>query len=267
MPTSGTVDLIPHFAEVVPLWTICHLLGLPVEDAHRFAAWAKLFARLLDGPRSSRDRRRSDAAVAQMTAYFRQRIGSGPTAERTLIDELVRRCPAELSERDVVATCEMLLLGGFATTVNLIGNSLFRVLSAGGSLSPPDHLPSVVEESLRYDSPVQYTVRVAKRDAELAGQLVAARTPIIVLLAGANRDPQVFAEPDRFLPGRPNAHQHLAFGAGPHYCIGASMSSREVSLALRQLFQRYPNMRLAGSQERLNSRVLRGFSRLDVTLA
>ncbi|WP_370942325.1 cytochrome P450 [Amycolatopsis sp. cg5] len=263
-PAGEPIDLIARFAETIPLWTTCRILGLPVEDAPRFASWARLFARLLDGPRSVRDCRLSDAAVAEMSDYFRARIEAPHPSRAALIDDLARRCPVDLDVKDAIATCEMLLLGGFATTVNLMGNTLHTLLRDPGLRpSSGDYLP-IVEESLRFDSPVQYTVRVAKVDTEVAGQLITARTPVVVLLAAANRDPDVFAHPDVFTPGRANARSHLAFGAGIHFCLGSALSLHEVTVAVRRLFDRYPDLVLAGKPQRLRSRVLRGFSRLPV---
>jgi cytochrome P450 len=158
---------------------------------------------------------------------------------------------------------------GFETTVNLIGNAVevldrhpdqLRTLQAD-----PDGWANAVEEVLRYESPVQMTMRVAHRDVEVAGTEVPAGTAILAMLGGANRDPAVFDEPARFDVTRPNAHDHVAFSAGVHYCVGASLARLEAAVALRLLYERFPDLRLAGRSERRDTRILRGYERLPVT--
>ena len=127
--------------------------------------------------------------------------------------------------------------------------------------------PNAVEEVLRYDSPVQVTVRVAAQDTEIAGTPFPAGRAMLLLLGAANRDPAVFADPERFDVTRPDARLHLAFSAGIHYCLGAQLARLEASIALRTLFERYPDLALDGAAVRRETRVLRGYRRLPVTAA
>jgi len=131
-------------------------------------------------------------------------------------------------------------------------------------LAEPERWPDVVEEVLRYDSPVQLTMRSALRDTVVAGTPVKAGTAMLVLLGAANRDPRVFAEPARFDITRPNADQHLAFSAGVHFCLGASLARLEAATALRALYRRFPDLALAGTPERRATRVLRGYEHVPV---
>ena len=120
---------------------------------------------------------------------------------------------------------------------------------------------------LRFDSPVQRTGRIAHRDTEVAGEQVAAGRPVITLLGGANRDPEVFDEPQRFDVGRPNAGEHVAFSSGIHYCLGAGLARMEGEVGLRALFDRFPDLALAGTPHRRATRVLRGYETMPVRLA
>src|SRR5690606_27919242 len=125
---------------------------------------------------------------------------------------------------------------------------------------------AVIEESLRYDTPVQYVVRVAKTDTRLADRAITAGTPIVALLAAANRDPEIFTDPHVFDPRRREPHRHLTFGAGIHFCIGAALARAEAAIAVRRFFERFPDARIAGKTEPLQSRALHGLRGLPVVL-
>ena len=130
----------------------------------------------------------------------------------------------------------------------------------------PGRWTNAVEEVLRFDSPVQRTGRVAQRDTVLAGEPVPAGRLVMVQLGGANRDPAVFEEPHRFDITRGNADNHIAFSSGPHYCIGAGLARLEGEVGLRALFDRFPDLTLAGTPHRRPTRVLRGFDSIPVRL-
>jgi cytochrome P450 len=118
---------------------------------------------------------------------------------------------------------------------------------------------------LRYDSPVQMTLRSAYADVDVGGHTVAKGEPIVVFLGGANRDPDVFADPHRFDVTRENAHEHLAFSSGIHYCLGAGLARLEGAVAVRTLYERFPALRIAGLPVRRSTRVLRGYESIPVT--
>jgi cytochrome P450 len=130
----------------------------------------------------------------------------------------------------------------------------------------PDLWPNAVEEILRLDSPVQLTARVALRDVEVAGMTVGKGELVVIYLAAANRDPSVFTDPNRFDIERPNAGRHLAFSGGRHFCLGAALARAEGEVGLRTFFDRFPQARAAGAGSRRDTRVLRGWSTLPVTL-
>jgi cytochrome P450 len=126
--------------------------------------------------------------------------------------------------------------------------------------------PTAVEEILRLDSPVQLSARIAAKDADVAGTRVKSGEGIIVYLAGANRDPKVFHDPHRFDLERDNAGKHLSFSGGRHFCLGAALARTEGEVGLRTFFERFPDARLAGTGSRRDTRVLRGWSSLPITL-
>jgi cytochrome P450 len=177
---------------------------------------------------------------------------------------------ARLSDRELQATAGLVLAAGFETTVNLLGNGIRMLLDTPEHLEAlanrPEMWPNAVEEILRLDSPVQMSARFAGRDATVAGTPVQRGELVIVHLAGANRDPKVFADPHRFDIERDNAGKHLSFSAGRHFCLGAALARAEGEVGLRTFFERYPDARLAGEGSRRDTRVLRGWSTLPITL-
>ncbi len=129
----------------------------------------------------------------------------------------------------------------------------------------PDLWPNAVDEVLRFHSPVQVTARFALRDVEVAGCTVPRNALVVTMLGGANRDPEAFADPDRFDVARENARDHHAFSGGRHFCLGAALARLEGEVGLRTLFERFPDMQLAPGARRTRTRVLRGWERLPVT--
>jgi P450-derived glycosyltransferase activator len=261
-------DLIGDFAVRVPIQVICDLLGVPDDEYPRFVRWGGVVALALDSTWTLSDYRRLRIALAEMSEFFtelvaerRKHPGDDVVSELATADD-------PLAVHDLLATVEILLVAGFETTVNLIGNGVLELLHNGAArewlLAHPDRADDVVEEVLRHDPPVQYTMRLAHEPLMLAGTQLATDTGVVVLLAGANRDPAVFTDPDRFDPTRPNNREHLAFSAGIHYCLGAGLARIEAAVALRALFERYPDLRVAGSVKRRRSRNIRGVRVLPV---
>jgi cytochrome P450 len=187
-----------------------------------------------------------------------------------LLSELVKinQDGDRLSDEELRVNTLLLLGAGFETTVNLIGNAVALLLEHRDQLealqADPSGWPNAVDEVLRYDSPVQVTVRVANRATEVAGEPVPAGRAFVLMLGAANRDPEVFSDPDRFDVTRPDARLHLAFSAGIHYCLGAQLARLEAAIALQTLFERFPDLALAGTPVRRGTRVLHGFEHLPV---
>ncbi|GGM56412.1 cytochrome P450 [Longimycelium tulufanense] len=271
LDTSRPIDLITEFAVRVPIQVICDLLGIAEPQHERFARWGQVLGRTLDGVRTVRELRWLQQTVAEMGTFFDELLAHKRQhpGDDVMSDLLAARVDgAPVGPADLVATTQLLLVAGFETTVNLIGNGVLTLLSHPREkqrfLANPDLADNVVEEVLRYESPVQFTMRVAKEDVTLAGTLLRRHTPVLLLLSGANRDPAVFADRNRFDIGRENARDHLSFSGGIHYCLGAGLARIEGAVALRALFQRFPALELAGAPRPRSSRLIHGVGSLPV---
>jgi cytochrome P450 len=176
-----------------------------------------------------------------------------------------------LTDVELRATALLVTGAGFETTVNLIGNGVMALLTNPDQLDvlrdDPSCWGNAADEVLRWDSPVQVTVRHAAEDTEVCGHRVPKGQFVTMMLGGANRDPSVFADPHRFDVRRENARDHLGFSAGIHFCLGASLARLEGAVALRKLFERFPDLALDGQPVRRPLRVLRGYEHLPVRLS
>ena len=264
-------DLVDRYAALLPVAVIADLLGVPEEQRGRVLELGNLAATTLEPALDYRRYRGAEVALREMHEMFAahvQRLRREP-GEDLLSQIITSESEDPLTDVELHQVGLLVLGAGFETTVNLIGNAVelldrhpeqLRALQA-----EPDGWANAVEEVLRHDSPVQMTMRVALRDVELAGVEVPAGTAILAMLGGANRDPAVFDEPGRFDVTRANAHDHVAFSAGVHYCVGASLARLEATVALRLLYERFPDLRVVGRPERRDTRILRGYERLPVT--
>ncbi|MER5884688.1 cytochrome P450 [Streptomyces sp. NPDC001941] len=271
---KGEADLIHDFAFPLPIYAICDLLGVPPEDQDDLRDWAGMMIRHGKGPRGGVAR-----SVKKIRGYLaelihRKRLDDGDD----LISGLIRASDhgEHLTEEEVVAMCFVLLFAGFETTINLIGNGTFQLLTHPGerqrlqdSLAAGETglLATGVEELLRYDGPVELaTWRYATEPLVLGGQRVAAGDPVLVVLAAADRDPERFGAPDVLdLSRRDN--QHLGYGHGIHYCVGAPLARLEGQTALARLLTRLPDLRLAADPSELRWRgglIMRGLRTLPV---
>ncbi|MEX0171687.1 cytochrome P450 family protein [Streptomyces sp. LMG1-1-1.1] len=270
----GSADLIHEFAFPLPIYAICDLLGVPPEDQDDFRDWAGMMIRHGGGPRGGVAR-----SVKKMRGYLaelihRKREESG----EDLISGLIKASDhgEHLTENEAAAMAFIILFAGFETTVNLIGNGVYQLLRHPGqreglqaSLAAGEQglLETGVEELLRFDGPVEMaTWRYATRALTIGGQEIPAGDPVLVVLAAANRDPARFAGPDVLdLTRRDN--QHLGYGHGIHYCLGAPLARLEGQTALATLLTRLPDLRLAVDPDELRWRgglIMRGLRTLPV---
>ncbi|MFD3746149.1 cytochrome P450 [Nocardia sp. NPDC058633] len=269
MPADGSVDLITDFAARVPIAIIADMLGFPPADREMFLRWGDMVTPLLDLGTSWRSYRAAMAAIESMNDYLADHIATLRRAPgEDILSTLVSS--GDLSLRELQAGASLLMGAGFETTVNLIGNAVAALSAHPDQLAlaqaDPERWPDVVEETLRFDPPVQTTARQTLADVELDGVRVRADSTIILSLAGANRDPAVFPDPHRFDIDRRNAKEHLAFSSGVHSCLGASLARMEAVHALRALYTRYPSLRLRGAPVRRNLFTLHGFEHMPVDL-
>jgi cytochrome P450 len=260
-------DLIGEFAARVPIKIICDLLGVPDAEHRRMTRWGTVLAASIDGMGSMAQVRELRSTLRELNDFLAARIAEHRAEPN---DDVIGRMLADgtMTEAELLATSGLLLAAGFETTVNLIGNGVLTLLAHPSArarlVDDPEATDGIVEEILRIDPPIQYTARLALEGASLAGRPVAAGTVVLLLTAAANRDPAVFPDPHRFDPDRPNAREHMTFSSGVHYCLGAGLARMEGGIALRALFRRFPDLRVAGTVQRRPSRVVRGPLRLPV---
>ena len=268
-PRDEPFDLVSTLAAPLPISVISELLAIPDVDTPRFAAWGRVVGAALDGVRSVRHAHALSRATADLRALFadlveRRRADPGDD----VISQLVHALDEEtLTLDELVSLAQLLLIAGFETTTNLVGNAV-RALHASGTwddlVADPGLAAGVVEETLRFDSPVQLTARFAHEDVEVGGRTLRRDTGVLVLLASAGRDPAAHADPDRFDPRREQTTAHLAFSGGAHYCLGASLARMEGEVALEMLAQRLPRLRPSGRFVPRVATVLRGPRRFPV---
>jgi cytochrome P450 len=267
------VDLMTEYASLLPATVIAEMLGAPVSMSRQFLAWGAEAARSLDAGLSFRDFRRSErgllALQTWMEGHFAHlRAEPGDNILSTLVH--AHDADGTLRQDELTSTAMLLLAAGFETTVNLIGNGTALLVEHPEQRErlrdEPALWPNAVDEVLRFDSPVQRTGRIAQRHTQVAGVPVPAGKPVMTLLGGANRDPAVFADPQRFDVGRSNAGDHLAFSSGIHYCLGAGLARMEGEVGLRALFGRFPDLAFAGTPRRRATRVLRGYDAMPARL-
>ena len=243
------IEIVGQLAYPLPVRIISELLGVPPGDHARFASWSASLARSLQ-PRFVADDgspptspspviAAAQHASLEFGAYFSELIAARRARPADdLLSELIRAEDdgQRLSEQEVISTCVLLLVAGHETTVSLISNAILALLRHPDQLAAlrtdPGLAAGAVEETLRYDAPVQFTGRVA-RGAMQVGSITAPDGAVLLLmLAATGRDPAVFADPDRFDIGR-RAAGHLAFAAGPHFCLGAPLARLEATIAVR----------------------------------
>ncbi|MDN5860026.1 MAG: cytochrome P450, partial [Pseudonocardia sp.] len=260
------VDLVADYASLLPATVIAEMLGAPLSKRRQFLAWGAGGALSLDAGLSYRDFVRSESDLQALGDWMR-----GHFAEirrdpgQNILSDLVTAHDegGKLTDDELASISILLLAAGFETTVNLIGNAVALLTDHPDQLallqSGTAQWSTAVDETLRLESPVQRTARIAHRDTEIAGERVRAGTIVVTVLAAANRDPKVFTDAARFDVRRENAGEHVAFSSGVHYCLGAGLARMEAEVGLRALFERFPGLTLAAAPHRRPTRTLRGF--------
>ncbi|MER7170820.1 cytochrome P450 family protein [Streptomyces mesophilus] len=277
---KGSADLIHEFAFPLPIYAICDLLGVPAEDQDDFRDWAGMMIRHGGGPRGgvARSVKKMRGYLAELIHRKRAELPEHPAPDEDLLSGLIRASDhgEHLTENEAAAMAFILLFAGFETTVNLIGNGTYQLLRhpeqrarLQEALAAGERglLETGVEELLRYDGPVELaTWRFATQHLTIGGQEIAVGDPVLVVLAAADRDPERFEQPDTLdLSRRDN--QHLGYGHGIHYCLGAPLARLEGQAALATLLTRLPDLRLAGEEGDLRWRgglIMRGLRALPV---
>jgi cytochrome P450 len=270
---GGNVDIVARYCSRLPVAVISDILGVPDRDRPRVLEFGELAAPSLDFGLTWRQHLRVQRGIAGFTAWLSEhldRLRRRPGDD--LLSQLIQASEdgAALNNDELIATAGLVLAAGFETTVNLLGNGIRLLLDTPDQLTKlrerPELWPNAVEEILRLESPVQMSARIARRDADVAGTRIHRADIVVICLAGANRDPNVFDDPHRFDVERPNAGKHLSFSSGRHFCLGAALARAEGEVGLRTFFERFPDVRPAGAGSRRATRVLRGWAELPVNL-
>ena len=243
------MELISQFSYPLPITVICDMLGIPPEDREQTRRWSEDLLSAQSPERMEEIGRNIGEFIAYLRDLFaRKRATPGDDLISQLLQ--VEVDGDRLTEDEVLAMVFILFVAGHITTVNLIANGVFALLTnpeqAAKLRSDPGLVTNAVEEILRYYGPAETTTaRFAREDVELGGQTIAKGDPLLVVLAAADRDPARFADPQSFDITRDDANRHIAFGKGVHACLGAPLARLEGQIALETLFRRYPDLRLA----------------------
>ena len=272
---GSPVDFMQQFAFALPVTVICELIGVPPSLRAEFRPLARALTLTLEPLVDEAGIAAADVAAIKLADMFAELVAERRREPQDdLLSAILLAADAEdgrISDNELLQNLILLLVAGFETTTNLLGNGVLVVLddpAAGAAVRAGAVTPEAfVEEVLRYDSPVQFTEdRRPTRDMEVGGLTVRPGEHLVVLIGAANRDPRRFVDPDRFWPERPDAGP-LSFGGGAHFCMGAALARLEGTVAFPRLFARFPGIALTGSPERRFGIVLRGFEHLPVTLA
>jgi cytochrome P450 len=267
----GRMDLIRDYALPLPTTIIAEMLGVPVEDRHKFHRWSSA---IVSSNPSGWQMLKAIPNVMAFLRYIRKLVQARRARPQDdLVSALVQVEEAgdQLSEDELVAMIFLLLVAGHETTVNLIGNGSLALLRNPDQMeklrNDPSLIKTAVEELLRYESPLETaTERYAREDVTVAGVTIPRGATVFAVIASANRDERQFPDPDALdLTREPN--RHLAFGQGIHYCLGAPLARLEGQIAINTLLRRAPELRLAVPPESLRWRrglVLRGLQALPV---
>lgn len=272
---AGSMDVIAEFAAPLPAIVTAEMLGVPTSDHEQLKHWSADFAEMLGNFQHNPNRvARVLRSLEEMTEYFRSLVAELRRKPRQgLVNSLLTTevNGDRLSDEEVIANSILTMVGGQETTTNLIGNGIVSLLrnpdEANRLRQDPAIIGVAVEELLRYESPSQYTARIAPEDIEMGGKKIAKRQAVLAVMGAANRDPERFPDPDRLDLTRKD-NRHVAFGWGPHFCFGAPLARIEGQIAFATVLRRLHDLQLASEKlvwrENLG---LRGLTALPVSFS
>ncbi|GII88129.1 cytochrome P450 [Sphaerisporangium siamense] len=270
---GAPVDLMAEFAFRLPVAVISELLGVPEDKQVWFRQVAADVMIALEGLTNPEELAIADRAMDDLAAYLNELIerrSAEPSDD--LLSRLVQARDDDgdrLTHDELMGNLMLLLNAGFDTTTHLIGHGVLQALErpefADRLRDEPGFAVGYVEETLRFEPPVQATSRWAPADITIMGMEIPADTKIVVIMGAGNRDPLRFPEPDRFDPDRPDI-QPLTFAAGIHYCVGAPLARMEAQIALPELLSRFPRLAVAGEPSFRDRWLVRGHDYVPVTL-
>jgi cytochrome P450 len=264
-------DLVANYASQIPIAIIAEMLGLPRDETPRLQAFADPGTKLLTTTAPSwRDYHIAIAALREFEDYLAVHVERlrHAGADNSILSAVLH--DSDLTETEVRMFAGLLLGAGFITTTHAFGNAVVALVGHPDQLARlrahPEGWPNAVEEVLRYDSVAQIGARVATETLQIGGHTVQEGSAIFLLIGGANRDPAIFERPDEFDTARANARDHISFGTGIHVCLGAALARMELHIGLQTLFERFPQLALAGEPTLNDSTLLHGIKHLPVSL-
>jgi cytochrome P450 len=264
-------DLVDNYGEKIPIYVIAEMLGIPRDEIPAFYAFADPGIKLLNTTAPSwQDFRTATTALREFEDYLGAHIERlrHDDADNSILSAVLR--DSDLTDIEVKMFAGLLLGAGFITTSHAFGNAVVSLVGHTDQLARlqahPEGWPNAVEEVLRYDSVIRLGARVATETLQIDGHTVREGAPIFLLIGGANRDPAIFERPDDFDTTRANARDHIGFGSGIHVCLGAPLARMELQIGLQALFERFPQLALAGEPILNDSTLLHGIKHLPVNL-
>ena len=270
---NGTFDVLADFAEPLPVKVIAHMLGFPDADEHLLRPWSQSIVKMYEVNPTEAHKTEARAAATEFANYVHglmelRKVQPGTDLISTLA--AAEMDGERLSVEELIATCVLLLNAGHEASVNGFGNGIVAALRRPAVIQPLRDDPralsrTALEEFLRFDSPLQLFERTATTDTEINGVLVREGQKIAALLGAANRDADAFADADSMNLTR-ETNQHIAFGAGIHFCIGAPLARLEMAISLPALIERFPALELAAEPSRRPTFVLRGYDAIPATV-
>lgn len=273
----GSIELIDDLAFPVPFQVISDLLNMPTERAEEMREWSQIITNSLEPTATDDELAQSDTALAQLVPYLTSIIEE---RRRNLGEDMLSSLITAEEAGDTMTTDELmaflvlLYIAGHETTVNLIGNSTLALLRHPdqAALVHQHGLSSqAIDELLRFDGPVQHTVRVPLKTVryEVNGTTIEIDPGTVVMtsLGAANHDPSIFDAPHELRLDRPNAHRHMAFASGIHYCLGSALARLETEVAVGTLFQRFPTISILGTPSWRDRLTIRGVNQLQLSLS
>ncbi len=272
---SGRMDLLADFAAPLPAIVTAEMLGVPSSDHVQLKNWSADFAEMLGNFQHNPNRVHGvQRSLENLIEYFRRMLAELRRQPRPGLVCALLEAQVDgdrLSEEEIIANSILTMVGGQETTTNLIGNGILTLLRNPDQMEQLRNDPSIiqiaVEELLRYESPSQYTGRLAPEDVELGGKKIGKRQAVLAVMGAANRDPERFPDPDRLDLTRKD-NRHVAFGWGAHFCFGAPLARIEGQIAFATILRRLPGLRLEpGPIVWRDNLGLRGLTALPVSFA
>lgn len=264
------LEVIGDYATPIPITVVTDLMGLPAADHEQLLDWSHAIVRVFDLAATDDEKQRAEAATSEFVDYLRDAVAlrrSDPGDD--LISELAN-ADDPLTDDDLIASCILILNAGHEATVHGIGNAVLALARHPEAVVRLTHAPGLIrtaaDELLRYDAPLQMFERWVLEDVEVAGVRLRAGDKVGLLFGAANRDPDVFDDPDSPDLGR-NPNPHVSFGLGTHFCLGSHLARVEMQEAIAELVARFASMELMVEEPpRQPSLVFRGVQRLDVAV-